>query len=63
MSDEKRDESLGVEHLPQSELEASPKTGKQLDAPAQTPDKATDNQAEAGKQFITRDDVQDEIPL
>lgn len=61
MPDEERDESLGLEHLPQSELESSPGTGEQ------SPDAATQNKntdrLEADNQFITQDDQNDEIPL
>ena len=63
MPDEERDESLGLEHLPQSELEATPQTGKQpLDTPDQTNDETT-NQGERGNQFVTENDKKDEIPL
>lgn len=59
MSDEKTDESMGLENLPQSELEASPGNGEQS-SPA-TDDTNVDKVQEKN-QFITQDN-KDEISL
>lgn len=65
MSDEKSDESLGLEHLPQSELEASPGGGEQSEETT-TSDTNTNkgevNKNQANDRFITQDN-KDELPL
>lgn len=62
MPDEERDdESLGLEQLPQSELESVPGSGEQ------SSDSATQNQnvnqPEANNQLITQDDKNNEVAL
>lgn len=65
MSDEKSDESLGLEHLPQSELEASPGGGEQSEETATSDTNINQgkvNKNQASDQFITQDNS-DELPL
>jgi hypothetical protein len=74
-SDDPRDESLGVEQLPQSELEAASGGESQIDASSPPPEKRSTPSGDAStqtdppdasdrstNQFITNDDV-DELTL